>query len=490
MPPDSRPTRPGFVLRHRPRWQEGPTACARLGGVLIDHYAPDEPRLPDIAQGPILMWMANVSYAREEPTSLNTMAILPQLIAMGVRAFMIEGRQRSAAYGRCHTYPARGDRRCLRCRRAKPDFPAPAGMDPGAVAPCGRAQTTLVRSSALAVKEPPMDAPHHATRDTSVAQAPALSHLSESKSRRFGLTVGPVLYLWSRARLLTSTPRCRRIARRLRGPGRSGVRAAASCAPGRLGWRWRANSPRPASRSSGHASAGGTEADLRPIERHADLACHAVEAGDASALALLHGRAAGAGSARQRLQPGRRLREHADLGVLRWCRHWSCRSLRSPYQPGGTAGADLTAAPWSPRCGYLADCLCRSRRVASTARHAGVPARSVRLPCMDDPDGRLVCSTEGQSFPGAQRHPGFNRPVCTTCWSIAGAYPAGYPRAVAAVIRLHVRRRPRRCLERGDQPAEGRLAGWAEPRPHPLRDRYAFGGAGTNAVVEVAGVDA
>ena len=37
-------------------------------------------------------------YAIEEPTSLNTLELLPQLMKMGVRAIKIEGRQRSPAY--------------------------------------------------------------------------------------------------------------------------------------------------------------------------------------------------------------------------------------------------------------------------------------------------------------------------------------------------------------------------------------------------------
>ncbi len=37
-------------------------------------------------------------YAIEEPTSLNTLELLPQLLAMGVSAIKIEGRQRSPAY--------------------------------------------------------------------------------------------------------------------------------------------------------------------------------------------------------------------------------------------------------------------------------------------------------------------------------------------------------------------------------------------------------
>ena len=81
------------------RWQEDAGGVrARLGGVLIDHYAPDEPRgYPTLCKGRFDVG-GQRSHVLEEPTSLNTMAILPQLIAMGVRAFKIEGRQRSAAY--------------------------------------------------------------------------------------------------------------------------------------------------------------------------------------------------------------------------------------------------------------------------------------------------------------------------------------------------------------------------------------------------------
>jgi len=37
-------------------------------------------------------------YAIEEPTSLNTLELLPELIRMGIAAIKIEGRQRSPAY--------------------------------------------------------------------------------------------------------------------------------------------------------------------------------------------------------------------------------------------------------------------------------------------------------------------------------------------------------------------------------------------------------
>ena len=37
-------------------------------------------------------------HALEEPTSLNTLALIPQLAEIGIKAIKIEGRQRSPAY--------------------------------------------------------------------------------------------------------------------------------------------------------------------------------------------------------------------------------------------------------------------------------------------------------------------------------------------------------------------------------------------------------
>lgn len=81
------------------RWQEGPAGTdARLNGLLIDRYAPHEPRgYPTLCKGRFDVNGAR-DYALEEPTSLNTLAILPELIRMGVGAIKIEGRQRSPAY--------------------------------------------------------------------------------------------------------------------------------------------------------------------------------------------------------------------------------------------------------------------------------------------------------------------------------------------------------------------------------------------------------
>ena len=81
------------------RWHEGPAGVeARLNDVLIDCYAPDEARgYPTLCKGRFLV-DGQRDYAIEEPTSLNTLEILPELIRLGVRAIKIEGRQRSAAY--------------------------------------------------------------------------------------------------------------------------------------------------------------------------------------------------------------------------------------------------------------------------------------------------------------------------------------------------------------------------------------------------------
>jgi len=81
------------------RWSEGAQGVdARLGGVLIDRYAPDEPRgYPTLCKGRFVV-DGERDYAIEEPTSLNTLAILPELVQAGIAAIKIEGRQRSARY--------------------------------------------------------------------------------------------------------------------------------------------------------------------------------------------------------------------------------------------------------------------------------------------------------------------------------------------------------------------------------------------------------
>lgn len=71
---------------------------ARLGGVLTDRYGPgEETGYPTVCKGRYQVG-DQVFYALEEPTSLNTLEILPDLLAAGVQAIKIEGRQRTPAY--------------------------------------------------------------------------------------------------------------------------------------------------------------------------------------------------------------------------------------------------------------------------------------------------------------------------------------------------------------------------------------------------------
>lgn len=81
------------------RWTDTPQGMeARLNGLLIDRFAPDEPRgYPTLCKGRFEV-QGQRDYALEEPTSLNTLALLPELMRIGVKAIKIEGRQRSPSY--------------------------------------------------------------------------------------------------------------------------------------------------------------------------------------------------------------------------------------------------------------------------------------------------------------------------------------------------------------------------------------------------------
>lgn len=81
------------------RWQQTPHGMeSRLNNVLIDRYQADENAgYPTLCKGRYLVDEQRY-HALEEPTSLNTIALLPELMAMGIASVKIEGRQRSPAY--------------------------------------------------------------------------------------------------------------------------------------------------------------------------------------------------------------------------------------------------------------------------------------------------------------------------------------------------------------------------------------------------------
>jgi putative protease len=81
------------------RWQETPQGLeSRLNDVLIDRYSEGESAgYPTLCKGRFEV-EGSVYHAIEEPVSLNTIDLLPELKALGISAVKIEGRQRSPAY--------------------------------------------------------------------------------------------------------------------------------------------------------------------------------------------------------------------------------------------------------------------------------------------------------------------------------------------------------------------------------------------------------
>ena len=81
------------------RWEKTPQGLeSRLNGVLIDRYDDNENTgYPTLCKGRFTIGK-NTFHVLEEPTSLNTIEILPELDKIGIKAIKIEGRQRSPAY--------------------------------------------------------------------------------------------------------------------------------------------------------------------------------------------------------------------------------------------------------------------------------------------------------------------------------------------------------------------------------------------------------
>lgn len=84
---------------HAVRWSQTATGLeTRLNGVLIDRYADHEKAgYPTLCKGRFEV-QGETYYALEEPTSLNTLELLPDMYRLGISAIKIEGRQRSPVY--------------------------------------------------------------------------------------------------------------------------------------------------------------------------------------------------------------------------------------------------------------------------------------------------------------------------------------------------------------------------------------------------------
>ena len=81
------------------KWEKSPGQMStRLNGILIDRCADNEPAgYPTLCKGRFEV-AGETYYALEEPTSLNVLEILPEVVKIGVSAIKVEGRQRSPAY--------------------------------------------------------------------------------------------------------------------------------------------------------------------------------------------------------------------------------------------------------------------------------------------------------------------------------------------------------------------------------------------------------
>jgi len=72
---------------------------SKLGDFTINAFPDNEAAgYPTLCKGRFAGHSGKASYLFEEPTSLNVMALLPELIKTGVKALKIEGRQRGKAY--------------------------------------------------------------------------------------------------------------------------------------------------------------------------------------------------------------------------------------------------------------------------------------------------------------------------------------------------------------------------------------------------------
>ena len=81
------------------KWEKSPGQMStRLNGILIDRYSDSEAAgYPTLCKGRFEV-NGETYYALEEPTSLNVLEILPEIMKIGVSAIKVEGRQRSPTY--------------------------------------------------------------------------------------------------------------------------------------------------------------------------------------------------------------------------------------------------------------------------------------------------------------------------------------------------------------------------------------------------------
>ena len=226
-----------------------------------------------------------------------------------------------------------------------------------------------------------------------------MNAMTMSESPRLALSVGPLLYHWSRETLLQF------YADLAESPADTIVLGETVCARRRElrleDWLALGRELRAAGKEVVLAAQAliETEADLRLLERQAEQQEFAVEAADASALQLLAGRVPLVLGPHINIYSREALAEHADLGASRWVAPVelsldALALINPPANPVRTpAGEAIATEAWvfgRLPLAFSARCF--------TARHHRVAKDDCGFRCIADPDGLLLSSSEGQPF--------------------------------------------------------------------------------------------
>lgn len=225
------------------------------------------------------------------------------------------------------------------------------------------------------------------------------SHAAGAAAARLALSVGPVLYHWSRTALMQF------YAELADSPADTLVLGEVVCARRRElrldDWLGLARELAQTGKEVVLAAQAlvETEADLRLLERQAQQAEFAVEAADASALQLLAGRVPLVLGPHLNIYSRAALVEHADLGATRWvapvelaldavaCINPPGQRVRTP------AGAPIETEVWAfgrVPLSFSARCF--------TARHHGLAKDQCGYRCLADADGLPMQSSDGRPF--------------------------------------------------------------------------------------------
>ena len=226
-----------------------------------------------------------------------------------------------------------------------------------------------------------------------------MNAMTMSESPRLALSVGPLLYHWSRETVLQF------YADLAESPADTIVLGETVCARRRElrleDWLALGRELRAAGKDVVLAAQAliETEADLRLLERQAEQQEFAVEAADASALQLLAGRVPLVLGPHINIYSREALAEHADLGASRWVAPVelsldALALINPPANPVRTpAGEAIATEAWvfgRLPLAFSARCF--------TARHHRVAKDDCGFRCIADPDGLLLSSSEGQPF--------------------------------------------------------------------------------------------